>query len=142
MGENLEFTRNLREIYEKKTSEVDLGVVKDKGGGEQFPLSMLVLTPCNTSCYGGFRRARAMCIYSISAWLLLLKLMVNYIFIALSHRNTSELPHHVTNTPCNKYSIKACLNAANSGSNESITCFWGYHVLYKLCHGSPVNITH
>ena len=36
MGENLEFTRNLREIYEKKTSEVDLGVVKDKGGGEQF----------------------------------------------------------------------------------------------------------
>ena len=34
--ENLEFTRNLREIYEKKTSEVDLGVVKDKGGGEQF----------------------------------------------------------------------------------------------------------
>ena len=36
VGENLEFTRNLREIYEKKTSEVDLGVVKDKGGGEQF----------------------------------------------------------------------------------------------------------
>ena len=31
---------NLREIYEKiyekKTSEADLGVVKDKGGGEQF----------------------------------------------------------------------------------------------------------
>ena len=23
-------------IYEKKTSEADLGVVKDKGGGEQF----------------------------------------------------------------------------------------------------------
>ena len=36
VGENLEFTRNLREIYEKKTSEVDVGVVKDKGGGEQF----------------------------------------------------------------------------------------------------------
>ena len=36
MRENLEFTRNLREIYEKKTSEADLGVVKDKGGGEQF----------------------------------------------------------------------------------------------------------
>ena len=35
-SQNLEFTRNLREIYEKKTSEVDLGVVKDKGGGEQF----------------------------------------------------------------------------------------------------------
>ena len=34
VGENLEFTRNLREIYEKKTSEVDLGVVKDKGGGD------------------------------------------------------------------------------------------------------------
>ena len=33
---------NLREIYEKKTSEADLGVVKDKGGGEQF-LNMTIL---------------------------------------------------------------------------------------------------
>ena len=55
MGENLEFTRNLREIYEKKTSEVDLGVVKDKGGGEQFlnMIIMIIIIVCHVKFFEG-----------------------------------------------------------------------------------------